>query len=382
MSRYQLLPDLDPEEYAALRADIAANGVRVPIDVDETGAILDGHHRRRIANQLEIDCPLRVIGGLSEAEKRAHALAVNLHRRTLTREQKRELIAASLAVDPELSDRQHAARTNADHKTVGSVRDEMVGRGEIPHVHERTDSAGRQQPAAKTRTAKIVNHETGEASEVEYISGAYAATAFRDQTPEMFVEKYPELAYYRELGRRTGADGKTVAAVRTEMEATAEIPQLNERTGSDGKSRRSIKTVPPVDESAGAVARWPELAFFHNRGEHDRVLRNAGFLDAYEEPELSVRREALAATIAAEQRAELEPPEKSSGPDYAALADEMFAAVNKAAQLVDRHGAAATVAAASASRMKSQLWAEHYEHFARRLDELAAASRPKIRRVK
>ncbi|MGH3499336.1 MAG: GIY-YIG nuclease family protein [Nocardioidaceae bacterium] len=37
MARYQLLPDLTPDEYAELRDDIAENGFRVPVDVDEAG---------------------------------------------------------------------------------------------------------------------------------------------------------------------------------------------------------------------------------------------------------------------------------------------------------------------------------------------------------
>jgi ParB-like chromosome segregation protein Spo0J len=33
--RYQVMPDVSPEEYSALRADIATNGVKHPIHVDE-----------------------------------------------------------------------------------------------------------------------------------------------------------------------------------------------------------------------------------------------------------------------------------------------------------------------------------------------------------
>ena len=46
---YQLLPALSDVEYAALRDDVATNGIRVPVDVDERGRVLDGHHRQAIA---------------------------------------------------------------------------------------------------------------------------------------------------------------------------------------------------------------------------------------------------------------------------------------------------------------------------------------------
>lgn len=129
---YQLLPPLTVEEYAALREDIAAAGIRVPIDVDEAGTILNGHHRKAITDELGIDCPSRVVSGLTAEEKRHHALAVNLQGRHLTREQRRDLIAAELEHDPSRSDRAIARLVGVDHKTVGAVRRELAG-GEIPH---------------------------------------------------------------------------------------------------------------------------------------------------------------------------------------------------------------------------------------------------------
>jgi len=41
--QYQIFPNLAPDEYEALKADIKARGVRVPVEYDEAGAILDGH---------------------------------------------------------------------------------------------------------------------------------------------------------------------------------------------------------------------------------------------------------------------------------------------------------------------------------------------------
>ena len=45
--QYQTFDLLTSDEYAALKADIAERGILVPIEIDETGAILDGHHRVR-----------------------------------------------------------------------------------------------------------------------------------------------------------------------------------------------------------------------------------------------------------------------------------------------------------------------------------------------
>ena len=83
VSAYQLLPSLSDDEYQALKADIAKRGVMVPVERDEDGAILDGHHRQRIADELGITAPTVTRAGLSEADKREHVLKLNLLRRQL-----------------------------------------------------------------------------------------------------------------------------------------------------------------------------------------------------------------------------------------------------------------------------------------------------------
>ena len=128
---YQLLPPLTEDEYAALKADISERGVLVPIEVDEDGAILDGHHRRQIADELGLDCPIIIRKGFTEAEKRSHARALNLHRRHLNRAQKRTLIAEELTENPTESNLQIATRLGCSDVTVGKIRRELGLTGEI-----------------------------------------------------------------------------------------------------------------------------------------------------------------------------------------------------------------------------------------------------------
>lgn len=80
---YQLLSPLRPDELRALEDDIRQRGVQIPIEVDEAGAILDGHHRFEIATRLGIDCPRIVRTFKTEEEKREHVLKLNLARRHL-----------------------------------------------------------------------------------------------------------------------------------------------------------------------------------------------------------------------------------------------------------------------------------------------------------
>jgi hypothetical protein len=131
--RYQFMPDLAPELFAALKADIARRGIVTPVDVDEEGNILDGHNRYRAWRELQKNEPPPTIvrAGLSEGEKRAFARRQNLLRRHLSREEMRSIIGAQLQETPELSDRAIAKDLGVDHKTVGATRRRLSG--EIPH---------------------------------------------------------------------------------------------------------------------------------------------------------------------------------------------------------------------------------------------------------
>lgn len=145
MSRYQLLPPLSDEEYAALREDIRGAGVRVPIDVDEDGNILDGHHRKAIADELGKECPERVVRGLPEFAKVDYALTVNLTRRHLDKEGRKALVTRSLKRDPRLSDREHARRCGVSHTYVSGVREALEAAEQLATSASRVGKDGRER---------------------------------------------------------------------------------------------------------------------------------------------------------------------------------------------------------------------------------------------
>jgi ParB-like nuclease family protein len=49
---YQLLPEVPPEQFEALKADIGKRGVIVPVLLDEYGTIIDGHNRARACREF------------------------------------------------------------------------------------------------------------------------------------------------------------------------------------------------------------------------------------------------------------------------------------------------------------------------------------------
>lgn len=79
-----IMPPLPEAEYQALKASIQKNGVLVPVEVDEdTGELLDGHHRMQICQELGIEAPVKRRKFSSDKERKEHALTLNLMRRQL-----------------------------------------------------------------------------------------------------------------------------------------------------------------------------------------------------------------------------------------------------------------------------------------------------------
>lgn len=174
---YQFLPRLSDDEYTSLEKSIREHGIQVPIVVDENGSVIDGHHRKEIADRLGLPCPRNTARDLDETGKRTLACSLNLDRRHLNREQKREVIAKSLMADPQLSNRQHAERVGASHPTVAAIRADLENSGDVEKLSTVTDSLGRQQP---TRVGPAVNTITGEVS-ADYVTDQ----ADLDAAPEL-----------------------------------------------------------------------------------------------------------------------------------------------------------------------------------------------------
>jgi hypothetical protein len=91
--------------------------------------IIDGNHRKAIADELGYECPEVVQVGLGEDEKRTQARALNLARRRLTTGQKRQLITDQLTESPGRSNRWVAKALGGSHMPVTSVRVELEAGG-------------------------------------------------------------------------------------------------------------------------------------------------------------------------------------------------------------------------------------------------------------
>lgn len=98
-SRYQLMPEMTPEQFSELKEDIRRRGVLIPIEFDQDDNILDGHHRYRAFNELieeGADLPMydKIVRRFAtEDEKVAYVISLNVKRRHLNSVQRQELVA-------------------------------------------------------------------------------------------------------------------------------------------------------------------------------------------------------------------------------------------------------------------------------------------------
>lgn len=74
----QIFPPLTPAEYADLRESIQRQGVLHPILVDQNGEIVDGHHRKAIADELMVTLPVHPVQVRDEAHACEIVLEANL----------------------------------------------------------------------------------------------------------------------------------------------------------------------------------------------------------------------------------------------------------------------------------------------------------------
>jgi hypothetical protein len=84
-----------------------------------------------------------------EGDPYSYVLSANVHRRHLTAEQKRHLIANLIKARPEKSNRQIAKMVDASPTTVISQRTKMEDKGDVSKLDTSIDSKGRRQPARK-----------------------------------------------------------------------------------------------------------------------------------------------------------------------------------------------------------------------------------------
>jgi N6-adenosine-specific RNA methylase IME4/ParB-like chromosome segregation protein Spo0J len=156
-----MFPLMSRSELKELADDIKQHGLRQPVCIveDDRGykVLIDGRNRLDALELLGDDERLNLENYIvfekfpDGFDIYARVVSLNLHRRHLAADQKRDLIARLLKATPEKSDRQIAETVKADHKTVAAVRAEKQATGEIPQLRKTVGKDGKARTTKKQR---------------------------------------------------------------------------------------------------------------------------------------------------------------------------------------------------------------------------------------
>ncbi len=137
-SKYQFMSTLTAVELNALRESIRENGIINPIIIDEEKNIIDGHHRYQIFLELfshgeYIELKTEIKSGLTEEQKKALAIELNIAGRAITTKQKAlamskedryKLVKNLLLEFPDKPMKWFETQTGVSDKTVKKIKEE------------------------------------------------------------------------------------------------------------------------------------------------------------------------------------------------------------------------------------------------------------------
>jgi hypothetical protein len=182
----EIFPLIEGAEFDDLVADIKANGLREDIVLFE-GMILDGRNRYRACLKAGV-APAPINGDKWIDDPAAYVVSANIHRRHLTQEHKRKLVAKLVKAQPEKSDRQIAKDAKVHHETVGAVRRDLEATGGIRQLKKTVGADGKSRkrrvvkpkPVTEAKTEKKVEAPT---EPVDIVT--YACALVAHMTPDM-----------------------------------------------------------------------------------------------------------------------------------------------------------------------------------------------------
>ena len=150
-----IFPLMEGDELNELVGDIQRRGLKLPIWIFER-KVLDGRNRVRACNTAGYDLKdvdTKQFEGTTEDATR-FVISMNIHRRQLKPEKRRELLKKLLAMSPGMSDRAIATMAKVSPTTVGSARRGMEEANVQTGHKARVEKSGRQARGRKPGSGK------------------------------------------------------------------------------------------------------------------------------------------------------------------------------------------------------------------------------------
>jgi hypothetical protein len=253
---------LSPDELWALADDIKKRGQKLPIKHLADGRILDGRNRELACRIAGVE-PWYEMTRPTEFEIPALIASLNLHRRHLTREEKRRLVEAILRAEPNRSNRSIAGTTGVSHHTVGAIRTELETTGTIAQLTNCVGQDGRTRrvPSSVPKCGGSgVNGQEGDRRGPQG-GNRSASPAVEHYTPGEIQELLRSVTRLASLiGRIAGEDtpiGRTLIAELRQRDISLQVdaPITNIETGrvTLGQYVRGIPVLERIREAVEAT---------------------------------------------------------------------------------------------------------------------------------
>lgn len=220
---FQLFDALPAHIEDALRASIERFGVLVPVTVDQHGAVLDGHHRKRIAEELGVPYDRLVRHCADDDERREIAHTLNADRRQLTGEELRQAVLHLAQWRDHhgvgLSNVQIAETLRVDEKTVRNELDRATSEGsEVDRPDRVRGKDGKERPSRRPQVIARDDREQQRAQAALEIVPDVPASRTLD------VKELHRLARDAERERRAlDAAAVSIAAARPAVASDVEV---------------------------------------------------------------------------------------------------------------------------------------------------------------
>lgn len=254
----RLFPMLDEQALQELADDIAANGLRTPIVIDEDEMILDGRNRAAACVIAGVDPVYEPFVGNDEA-KLAFVISANIHRRHLDSSQ-RAVVAAKLKpiFEAQAAKRQKAGKNQHTKRVVENLPQPSDGGKARDKAGQAMNVSGKSVDMAAKVIAKAVPEITQAVERGEVAVSAAAVVA------DLPAEQQKKIA-------SEGPKAVRKAAAEIRNPSTA-VPMRLESGFDDTVATERIRNFVNAE-----MARWPE----DRRGEAIQVFQL--YLGGYEQ---------------------------------------------------------------------------------------------------
>src|SRR6516165_7209049 len=210
-----MFPPISDEDFDKLAADIKLNGLHQPI-VRYQGKILDGNNRYRACELVKVAPKFTDFNG-DDAQARNYVISANIHRRHLSPDQRRGIIAALLKADPSQSNRQIGEQTKTSHHTVEAVRTELEATGQIAQLNKTTGADGKTR---KTKGGKTKGGKDKKQTDAQAATKAYHALQEKLIDALDDLKRVSSFAHAEEYAEKTKERiDETIKAMREEKKA-------------------------------------------------------------------------------------------------------------------------------------------------------------------